>query len=116
VLALLHGRRSIRLIAGSPSPSPSPSIAARPRPTTLARRVRCDDPLPSHPAGDLMRVLLAAALACVVLAVAVGVLAGSQAGTAIAIALGGTAFVLVISAAFYAVGRSEDREREQHHR
>jgi hypothetical protein len=31
--------------------------------------------------------------------------------TATAIVLGGTAFVLVLAMVFYAVGRSEDRER-----
>jgi ABC-type transport system involved in cytochrome bd biosynthesis fused ATPase/permease subunit len=62
-------------------------------------------------AGGLMRVLLAAIVACIVLAVVVALVTTSDFGTAVAITLGGTAFVLVISAAFYAVGRSEDRER-----
>ncbi len=58
-----------------------------------------------------MRTLLAATIACVVLAVVVALVTTSDFGTAVAITLGGTAFVLVISSAFYAVGRSEDRER-----
>jgi ABC-type transport system involved in cytochrome bd biosynthesis fused ATPase/permease subunit len=58
-----------------------------------------------------MRALLAGTVACIVLAVVVALVTTSDLGTAIAITLGGTAFVLVISAAFYAVGRSEDRER-----
>jgi hypothetical protein len=62
-------------------------------------------------AGGLMRVLLAAIVACIVLAIVVALVTTSDFGTAVAITLGGTAFVLVISAAFYAVGRSEDRER-----
>jgi hypothetical protein len=36
---------------------------------------------------------------------------GSHLMTATAIVLGGTAFVLVLAMVFYAVGRSEDRER-----
>jgi ABC-type transport system involved in cytochrome bd biosynthesis fused ATPase/permease subunit len=58
-----------------------------------------------------MRVLLAAIVACIVLAVVVALVTTSDLGTAVAITLGGTAFVLVISSAFYAVGRSEDRAR-----
>lgn len=58
-----------------------------------------------------MRALVAATIACIVLSVALALLTTSDFGTAAAITLGGTAFVLVISTAFYAVGRSEDRER-----
>ena len=58
-----------------------------------------------------MRVLLGAAAACVVLAVVVGLATTSDLGTGVAITLGGTAFVLLLSAVFYAVGRSEDRAR-----
>jgi ABC-type transport system involved in cytochrome bd biosynthesis fused ATPase/permease subunit len=58
-----------------------------------------------------MRALIAATVACIVLCVAVALTTTSDLGTAAAITLGGTAFVLVISTAFYAVGRSEDRER-----
>jgi ABC-type transport system involved in cytochrome bd biosynthesis fused ATPase/permease subunit len=58
-----------------------------------------------------MRALIAATVACIVLSVVVALVTTSDLGTAVAITLGGTAFVLVISAAFYAVGRSEDRER-----
>jgi len=60
-----------------------------------------------------MRTLLVAALACTVLAVVIGVAVRSSTGTFSAILLGGTAFVLLICAAFYAVGDSEDRERER---
>jgi ABC-type transport system involved in cytochrome bd biosynthesis fused ATPase/permease subunit len=59
----------------------------------------------------MMRTLLGGAIACIVLAVVVALATSSELGTAVAITLGGTAFVLLISAAFYAVGRSEDRER-----
>jgi ABC-type transport system involved in cytochrome bd biosynthesis fused ATPase/permease subunit len=58
-----------------------------------------------------MRALLAATVACIVLSVVVALVTTSDFGTAVAITLGGTAFVLVVSTAFYAVGRSEDRER-----
>jgi len=58
-----------------------------------------------------MRTLLGAALACTILAILVGVAVGSNVGTFMAILLGGTAFVLLICAGFYAVGQSEDRER-----
>jgi ABC-type transport system involved in cytochrome bd biosynthesis fused ATPase/permease subunit len=58
-----------------------------------------------------MRALLAATVACIVLSVVVALVTTSDLGTAVAITLGGTAFVLVVSTAFYAVGRSEDRER-----
>ena len=58
-----------------------------------------------------MRALLAATVACIVLSVVVALVTTSNLGTAVAITLGGTAFVLVVSTAFYAVGRSEDRER-----
>jgi ABC-type transport system involved in cytochrome bd biosynthesis fused ATPase/permease subunit len=58
-----------------------------------------------------MRGLLAATVACIAVAVVVALVTTSDLGTAVAITLGGTAFVLVVSTAFYAVGRSEDRER-----
>ncbi len=58
-----------------------------------------------------MRALLAAAGACVVLAIVLGVVTDSNAASGVAIALGGTAFVLLVSAAFLAVGQSEDRQR-----
>jgi hypothetical protein len=58
-----------------------------------------------------MRVLLAAAAACILLAVVIPLATTSNLGTFVAITLGGTAFVLLVSAAFYAVGRSEDRAR-----
>ena len=58
-----------------------------------------------------MRTLVAATVACIVLSVVVALVTTSNLGTAVAITLGGTAFVLMVSTAFYAVGRSEDRER-----
>lgn len=59
-----------------------------------------------------MRWLIAATVACTVGAAAlIALAAGSRLAIFGAICLGGTAFVLAISAAFYAIGRSEDRER-----
>jgi hypothetical protein len=37
----------------------------------------------------------------------------SNAGTGVAMAIGGTVIVLVISAVFYVIGRGEDRDRAQ---
>lgn len=58
-----------------------------------------------------MRWLLAGIVACTAGCVLLLALAGSDLVTAGGIVLGGTAFTLVLAAAFYAVGRSEDRER-----
>jgi uncharacterized membrane protein YuzA (DUF378 family) len=50
----------------------------------------------------------------VIAGVVVAVLAGgSTAGTAVAVTLVGIAAVVAVSLVFYAVGRSEDRERER---
>ena len=70
-------------------------------------------PGPSKRADPVMRWLLVATLACIAgCAVLLG-LNGSNIVTAVGIVLGGIAFVLVLAAAFYAVGRSEDRERAE---
>ena len=58
-----------------------------------------------------MRWLVVATLACIAGCALLLALQGSQLMTAAAIVLGGTAFVLVLAVVFYAVGRSEDRER-----
>ena len=58
-----------------------------------------------------MRWLVAGTVACIAGCALLLALGGSDIATAAAIVLGGTAFVLVLSAVFYAVGRSEDRER-----
>jgi hypothetical protein len=58
-----------------------------------------------------MRWLLIATVACIAGCALLLALNGSDIVTFVAIALGGTAFVLVLAAAFYAVGRSEDRAR-----
>jgi hypothetical protein len=56
-----------------------------------------------------------ALVAAVVLAAAGGLivgLGGSTALVAVGLTLAGSAGVLVVAAVFYAIGRSEDRERE----
>ena len=58
-----------------------------------------------------MRWLLVAIVACIAGCVLLLALASSNLVTAGGIVLGGTAFTLVLAAVFYAVGRSEDRDR-----
>ena len=58
-----------------------------------------------------MRWLLIAIAVCIAACALLIALQGSQLMTGAGIVLGGTAFVLVLAAVFYAVGRSEDRER-----
>jgi hypothetical protein len=58
-----------------------------------------------------MRWLVVATVACIAGCALLLALHGSPMLTATAIVLGGIAFVLVLSGSFYAVGRSEDRER-----
>jgi hypothetical protein len=58
-----------------------------------------------------MRWLVVATVACIAGCALLLALHGSHLMTATAIVLGGTAFVLVLAMVFYAVGRSEDRER-----
>jgi hypothetical protein len=58
-----------------------------------------------------MRSLLAATVACVVAAIVLGIATKSQFLDAVAITLAGTALVLLVCAAFLAVGQSEDRQR-----
>lgn len=56
-----------------------------------------------------------ALVAALVLAVAGGLIAGLADSTAlvgVGLALAGSAGVLVVAAVFYAIGRSEDRERD----
>ncbi len=63
------------------------------------------------PRDPIMRWLVIAIAACLVGCAVLLVLNGPELLTATAIVLGGIAFVLVLAAGFYAVGRSEDRER-----
>lgn len=58
-----------------------------------------------------MRWLLVAIAVCIAGCALLIALESSQLMLGAGIVLGGTAFVLVLAAVFYAVGRSEDRER-----
>lgn len=58
-----------------------------------------------------MRWLVIATLVCIAGCAALIATGSSRLMIAIGIVLGGIAFVLVVSGAFYAVGRSEDRAR-----
>ena len=58
-----------------------------------------------------MRGLVVATVACIAGCALLIALQGPDLMTAAGIVLGGTAFVLVLAIVFYAVGRSEDRER-----
>ncbi len=60
-----------------------------------------------------MRWLLIATGACIIGCGVLIAAGGSTLVTFIGISLGGIAFVLVLSAVFYAVGRAEDRERAE---
>jgi ABC-type transport system involved in cytochrome bd biosynthesis fused ATPase/permease subunit len=68
---------------------------------------------PSRPVDPVLRWLVVATLACIAGCALLLALGGSDIVTATGIVLGGIAFVLVLAAAFYAVGRSEDRERAE---
>jgi hypothetical protein len=68
-------------------------------------------PRPRQPRDPVMRWLVVAIAVCIAGCAVLLALAGSDAVTFAGIALGGIAFVLVLAAAFYAVGRSEDRAR-----
>jgi hypothetical protein len=70
-------------------------------------------PDPSKPVDPVLRWLVVATLACIAGCALLLALGGSDIVTATGIVLGGIAFVLVLAAAFYAVGRSEDRERAE---
>ncbi len=60
-----------------------------------------------------MRWLLIAIAACIVGSVVALAVGGSNLMTFLGISLAGIAFVLVLAAVFYAIGRSEDRERAE---
>jgi drug/metabolite transporter (DMT)-like permease len=70
-------------------------------------------PGPKPSPDPIMRWLLVATLACIAGCALLLGFASSRLLTAVAIVLGGIAFVLVLCAAYYVVGRSEDRERAQ---
>jgi hypothetical protein len=105
-------RRTPRPTAGSRSPARDASE----REPTADPKVRPEgnpegDDHPQRPVDPVMRWLLIATVACIAGCALLLALNGSDIVTFVGIALGGTAFVLVLAAAFYAVGRSEDRAR-----
>jgi len=70
-------------------------------------------PRTARPVDRGLRGLLIAIGVCVAGCAVLLAVGGSKIVTFIAISLGGIAFVLVLSAVFYAIGRSEDRERAE---
>lgn len=68
-------------------------------------------PGPSQPKDPIMRWLTIATVACIAACAVLIAWNASNLMIGAGIMLGGTAFVLVLAIAFYAVGRSEDRER-----
>ncbi len=65
------------------------------------------------PQARTMRILAGIAVGGILLAVVLGVLIPGATGEAAALILGGLSGVLGVCLGFYAVGRSEDRERAQ---
>lgn len=68
---------------------------------------------PARPVDRGLRWLLVATGACIVGSAVLIAVGGSSLVTFLGISLGGIAFVLVLSAVFYVIGRSEDRERAE---
>ncbi|MFP5364980.1 MAG: hypothetical protein ACLGI5_19875 [Thermoleophilia bacterium] len=60
-----------------------------------------------------MRWLIVATAACIVGCALLIAFGSSSMATFLGISLGGIAFVLVLAAVFYAIGRSEDRDRAE---
>jgi len=60
-----------------------------------------------------MRTLTGIAIGGIVVGVVIGVIVGGITGQAITLIVSGLACVLGVCLAFYAVGRSEDRDRAQ---
>jgi F0F1-type ATP synthase assembly protein I len=69
------------------------------------------EPEPSQPHDPIMRWLVIATVAFIAACVVLIAWSASDLMIFASIVCGGTAFVLVLAIAFYAVGRSEDRER-----
>jgi hypothetical protein len=63
-----------------------------------------------------MKIFAILAGAGIVAAIVIGTVGASDTGNLIALVLGGVASTLLVCLAFYAVGHSEDREREQRER
>jgi hypothetical protein len=69
------------------------------------------EPGASQPKDPIMRWLVIATVAFITACVVLIAWSASDLMIGAGIICGGTAFVLVLAIAFYAVGRSEDRER-----
>ena len=96
----------------NPRPTPAArSRAAGPGPGPVAGPD--PGPGPARPVDRGLRWLLIAAAACVAGSAVLIAVDGSNFVTFLGISLGGIAFVLGLAAAFYAIGRSEDRERAE---
>ena len=65
----------------------------------------------ARPADPIMKWLVIGMVVCVAACALLIGLSGSQLVIATGIVFGGTAFVLLLAATFYAIGRGEDRER-----
>ncbi len=65
----------------------------------------------TRPADPIMKWLLIGMVVCTAACALLIGLSGSQLVIATGIVFGGTAFVLLLAATFYAIGRGEDRER-----
>ena len=70
-----------------------------------------DSRTPAKPADPILRWLVIGMIVCTAACALLIGLSGSQLVIATGIVFGGTAFVLVLAATFYAIGRGEDRER-----
>jgi F0F1-type ATP synthase assembly protein I len=70
------------------------------------------DPEPD-PQARVMKILGAVCVAGIVAAIVIGALVKGAAGETTALLVGGISSVVGVCLAFYAVGRSEDRERAQ---
>ena len=68
-------------------------------------------PEPTTPTDPIMRWLAVATVVCIAACAVLIAWNASELMIGAGIVMGGTAFVLVLAIAFYAVGRSEDRER-----
>lgn len=69
------------------------------------------EPESTKPKDPIMRWLAIATVACIAVCAVLIAWNASDLMIAAGIVVGGTAFVLVLAIVFYAVGRSEDRER-----
>ena len=95
-------------------PKPASPAAAADRSAADPGPARAPEPTSRAWASDPgTRWLLVATGACIIGCAGLIALGGSNLTIFLGISLGGIAFVLLLSTVFYAVGRSEDRERAE---